>query len=383
MAIRLKAIAINSLIVIVSTVLCYLAVELIFFKILFTNVHLGVRPYLPETAGALAQSTKAGPVPHDYVAILGDSYAQGFGDWSLSIGEDESRAFHSPHAIHEITGRDVVTFGRGGAGSAEAYVLLPSRALSGSRCLIFPTIGDPDQILAYFYEGNDISDNMAFDVRVRAKYGRSDASAIDAYLASEYAAYPWWRCHGHLGDIASRMARFLFEYYTGQVDLPSEARSHPNAVLVGGNIVPSSILEGPPEFLIAAQDIAAGMLVFERSLLWLHQRFPRASITVVYIPSPLALYRPAGPEVLVGANWVPSDRLAPESERICNMVRDVTAREKLGFYNPGPALREAASTRPIHGPIDWYHFNKDGYRVFGEALARRLPEPAKVDGCGG
>jgi hypothetical protein len=381
MAIRLKTIAVNSLIVIASTALCYLAVELIFFKVLFANADLGVRPYLPETAGALAQSTKAGSVPHDYVAILGDSYAQGFGDWSLSIGEDQSRAFHSPHVIHEMTGRDVVTFGRGGAGSAEAYVLLPSRALNGSRCLIFPTIGDPDQILAFFYEGNDIADNVHFDVKVRDKYGRSDASTIDAYLASEYAGYPWWRCHSHLGDIASRMARFLYEYYTGQVDPPSLARSHPNAVLIGGHIVPSSTLEGPPGFDYSAQDIAAAMLVFERSLLWLHKRFPRASITVVYIPSPLALYRLAGPEVLVGAHRVASDQLARESERICNMVRDITAREQVGFLDPGPALREAASTRAIHGPIDWYHFNKDGYRVFGEALARRLPEPAKVDGC--
>jgi hypothetical protein len=383
MAIRLKTIAVNSLIVIFSTVVCYLAVELIFFKVLFTNVHLGVRPYLPETAGALAQSTKAGPVPHDYVAILGDSYAQGFGDWSLSIGEDQSRAFHSPHAIHEMTGRDVVTFGRAGAGSAEAYVLLPSRALNGSRCLIFPTIGDPDQILAYFYEGNDIEDNLRFDVKVRVKYGRSDASAIDAYLSSEYAAYPWWRCHAQLGDIASRMARFLYEYYTGVVDPPSLARDHPNAVLTGGNIVPSSTREGPPGFLIPAPDIAAGMLVFERSLLWLHKRFPRTAITVVYIASPLALYRQAGPEVVVGVRRFPSDQLARESGRICNFVRDITAREQVGFFNPGPVLREAASTRAMHGPLDWYHFNKDGYRVFGDALARRLPEPAKVDGCGG
>jgi hypothetical protein len=145
---RMRAIGINALIVVVSTVIGYLVLELVFFRPVLVNITLPVRPFLPETAGVLVQNTKAGTVPHNYVAILGDSYAEGIGDWLLQVGDDDSHGFHAAHVIHAMTGRDVVTFGKGNAGSAEAYVLLPMRALNGGRCLIFPTLEDPGQIIA-------------------------------------------------------------------------------------------------------------------------------------------------------------------------------------------------------------------------------------------
>ena len=35
-------------------------------------------------------------------------------------------------------------------------------------------------------------------------------------------------------------------------------------------------------------------------------------------------------------------------------------------------LREAARQRAIHGPGDWKHFNEDGYRLLGRAIADYL-----------
>ena len=61
----------------------------------------------------------------------------------LHANGDDTKLFHAAHVIHARTGRDVVTFGQGGAGSAEAFVRLPTRAIEGSRCVIFPTIEDP------------------------------------------------------------------------------------------------------------------------------------------------------------------------------------------------------------------------------------------------
>jgi hypothetical protein len=98
--------------------------------VLLPNVQLKLRPHLPEAAGVLVQSSKAAAVPKSYVAILGDSYAEGNGDWQLSVAEDEAAAFHSAHVIHSLTGRDVVSFGRGGASSAEALVRQPARTFA-------------------------------------------------------------------------------------------------------------------------------------------------------------------------------------------------------------------------------------------------------------
>ncbi len=367
---RLKAIAINAIVVVISLTLAYLVVELVFFRLLFGNVHLAARPYLPETAGALVQRTKAGLVPRNYVAILGDSYAEGWGDESLKAGDDFGRWFSASDVIHELTGRDVVTFGKAGAGSAEAFVMLPSRALEGSRCATFPSIGDPDQVFAYFFEGNDLYDNSEFAKRVSAKYGQAGTQEIDAYLSTQYAAYPWWKCHVHLADVASRMIRFYYAYYTGQPLLPYKPQ-WPQGPSIG----------------LDDKEIGPAITVFERSLAWLRRRLPHSNITVVYIPSPLSIYLRLGPSVAYDDSKFigpyTAEQVLPRSKQVCELVRSATERAQIGFADPGPALREAAMIQPIHGPLDWVHFNARGYRTFGVFLAHRLTQPANaVDPCG-
>src|SRR3981081_1614275 len=132
-----------------STIISYLIIEAFFFRVIFPVADPSVRPHLPETPGVLAQRTKAGFVPRDYIAILVDSMAEGLGDALLAAGNNEARAFHAAHVVHDLTGRDVVSFGRGGSSSAEGLVRQPARILGGSHCLIFPTIEDPGRIVAY------------------------------------------------------------------------------------------------------------------------------------------------------------------------------------------------------------------------------------------
>jgi len=170
---RFRTRLVNFSVALVATIVSYFLIEALFFRVILPVADPSVRPQLPETPGVLAQSSKAHFVPRDYVAILGDSFAEGLGDALLAAGNNEARAFHAAHVIHDLTGRDVVSFGRGGAGSAEGLVRQPAHILAGSRCLMFPTIEDPDRIFAYFYEGNDIQDNLAFGRKVAQALGRS------------------------------------------------------------------------------------------------------------------------------------------------------------------------------------------------------------------
>lgn len=364
----LKALAINATIVIVSFVLAYLAVELIFFRLIFANVQLAARPYLPETAGALVQKTKAGLVPHNYVAILGDSYAEGWGDESLKAGDDFSRWFQAGNVIHELTGRDVVTLGKAGAGSAEAFVQLPSRALEGSGCATFPSIGNPDQVFAYFYEGNDLVDNVEFAKHVRDKYGQAGTREIDVYLSDVYAAYPWWKCHWHLADVASRMIKFYYAYYKGEAGVPYTPQW----------------AQGP-SIGMDDKDLDTAIVVFDRSLAWLRGRLPHTNITVVYIPSPLAIYHRLGSEAKYDySNFTrgyTAEQTIPRSKVVCELVRNASVRAQVGFADAGPALHVAALSQSIHGPRDWVHFNERGYRALGKMLAIRLARPTIVDPC--
>src|SRR5262249_28303025 len=124
----------------------------------------------------------------------------------------EALPFGPADVLHSLTGRDVVSFGRGGSSNAEGLVRQPARILAGSRCMIFPTLPEPAQILAFFYAGNDIQDNLRFLAKVRASYGNDDATTVDRYLAEQYASFPFVQCHLYLGDTIGRMARFAYEY---------------------------------------------------------------------------------------------------------------------------------------------------------------------------
>jgi len=110
--------------------------------------------------GILAQPTKRAALPKDYVAILGDSFAHGAGNWLLSADHNDNPPFHSTYAIHQSTGRDVVTFANSGSGSIDGLILHPVRAFETINSSPFIKILPPETVVIYFYEGNDLANNV-------------------------------------------------------------------------------------------------------------------------------------------------------------------------------------------------------------------------------
>ena len=60
----------------VSLLLTTLLLE-VAFRMCLPWLPLRFRGYLPAEAGVVAQTSKQGLLPKDYIAILGDSYARG------------------------------------------------------------------------------------------------------------------------------------------------------------------------------------------------------------------------------------------------------------------------------------------------------------------
>jgi hypothetical protein len=378
----------NASLVLVSTIVGYLAIEFIFFRVIFPLFDPSPRPPLPETPGVLAQNTKAGYVPHNYVAILGDSMAEGLGDALLVETNNQGRGFHAAHVIRNLTGVDVVTFGRGGSGSAEAFVRQAARILGGSRCAFFPTLDGPRRIFAYFYEGNDIQDNLRFASKVAQRFGSSSGAAIDAYLSDQYANFPKWHCHRYLFDVAGRLGRFFYVYYVTGIDPFFKPVSHGRGIVVGEDTIdPPDVLEGPA-LEVSDDSIRAGMTVFDRSLSWLRTSFPNVPVTVVHVPAALSIYRlndtsyrySIEPRDEGQSGWASAAQIARNSDFLCDEVRAASVRHGVGFLDTRPALRQVAATRLLHGPIDWHHFNRQGYQVLGTVLAGRT-DPTLVDSC--
>jgi len=235
----------------------------------------------------------------------------------------------------------------------------------------------PRQIFVYFYEGNDIEDNLNFAAKVMTDFSRVTPEQIDRYLDEHYAAESFWRCHLALLDSASRMVQFVYQHYVSGLDLEycGANEPHTNRLVVDGHILDAPALQGPA---VALSDklIQIGMDVLERSLSWLQRRFEDVPITIVYIPSPLSVYRIAGEtEAYCRSSRIGSADVARSlrnSDLMSGLVQKIATSKGMGFIDARPALRSVATTTLIHGPRDWDHLNEAGYRALGLLVAAHV-----------
>jgi hypothetical protein len=373
---RLKTYLANTALVAVSVLLTYFVMEFAFFRVLLPGMPLQLRPHLPDVADVLVQNSKSEFLPHDYIALLGDSYAEGIGDWLWQTGGNRAKPFHSANVIHDLTGRDVVSFGKGGAGSAEGIVERPAGVFSGNSCYLFPSVEPPSQMFIYYYEGNDVEDNLGFEAKVQRRYGHLDAQTIDRYLTDVYAQGNPWDCHLELFDTTTRMVKFLYEYYLAGVDISPCAvganGAGGNRLLVAGQAVAAPTLQGPA-LNVNPDAIHAAMAVLDRSLNWLRKRFEGVPTTVVYVPSPLSVYHHAGEDVsYCNVGLVPADRVESNSDLISDLVQKTAANQGFPFLDARPTMRALTASTVIHGPRDWAHFNEAGYRALGALISAHV-----------
>ncbi len=343
----------------------------------------GMAHFFPVAATIWWQPSAPHPDRHDYIAILGDSYAAGMGDWHAAR-RSRLEPYHSADVIRARTGRDVLSFGRAGAGSAEALVLYPAQALAAGRCLIFGQPRRPSEIVFYFYEGNDLDNNVAFMEEVLKV--TSDAPDLFARTTRQFeAGYASAGLGTCLGYFASSL-RGLFDtaLYVLSADSPPDV--DPNEVLVDGRVqsVPGSLQA--PALELDPHELRAALTVTEAGLAWLRRALPGTRVTVVLLPSVLTSYLPGSQSVTVqiyhdGEEVQPAADVAAQSDLICQELSAIAARQGMRFVDTRPALRAAARGALIHGPLDWRHFNRTGYTRLGETVAAVLSGETPPQPC--
>jgi hypothetical protein len=166
-----------------------------------------------------------------------------------------------------------------------------------------------------------------------------------------------------------------------------------NRVIVAGMPVAVPALQVPSLGLDEAA-IDAAVVTYERALAWLRRRYPAIPVTLVYIPSPAAVYRHAAAELLSSGVMFPSEHpVEPRefrpfpvsavylnSQKICEKIRAVTLAGGADFIETRRPFRAAAAGAAIHGPRDWAHLNERGYRLLGALIAARIGE-RPADAC--
>jgi hypothetical protein len=359
--------------------------------LLASRVPLASRLYLPPPLWVLGASSKDGLVPRDWVLVLGDSYAAGSGDWLIeAVARGGNPPFQVTHLLHERLGRDVIDFGKGGADSVNATAYSVSKRFAQLRR---NGLADPDDVVVYFYEGNDLNDNLR---RARKDFGLGEREAgsytaeeLDERIAERASEGLWKGLPGMLygpyvvQKFLKREAEAIeedggaskggFVRATG-AEAGGEDR---NRVVSGGEpwVFETSVQAPALELTEDETDLALGML--DGSLRWVERRFQGAGLTLVYLPSPVTCYEIRSPIVRAqsyegrGTDF-DAERVVARSDALRARVAAIAADRGIAFVDATPALRERARVEPVHGPVDGGHLNRAGYEVLADLLAPRL-----------
>ena len=360
---------------------------------LYLRLAPGLMPVLssqvPMAAILWWQPAAPDPSSNDYIALLGDSYAEGVGDWKAEQVDFTSPS-HSADVIHDLSGRNVLSYGRRGAGSAEGLVRLPAEALGAGDCFYFPSLLLPQEVVYYFYEGNDLEDNIQF---INERLGLSVGAAGINQASISFLEHNWGNpglkpCLLYFGKSIKSLVKTARKTIRHRLDadLP-KTPPIANRALINGEVVdlPGS-LQGPGLDL-EEHAVAAAFDIFKVSLSWLKETLPGIKITIVHLPSVLSTYNLVGPRVSVenvdkSTSVYPTTEVDSRSDDICRRLRHITLRSGAKFFDARPAMRELATQRIIHGPRDWTHFNQAGYTHLGDTVASVLDGERTSSDCG-
>lgn len=402
-----RSLALKSVAVVASVLLCLTVLEWTFPcwfpRVVSTQTALTI----PDVAvRPLLQTSKNSFIPDRYIALLGDSYAEGAGDWAESVLQIPAARYHSAHLLHEATGIDVISFGVSGAGSVRGIVTRPVGLLAYIRHYIARKMPDPDVAIIYFYEGNDLNENanyfsssfpflfsmdQQFSTTVYQKYLQQ--FAVEKNVSYYLSLNDRWLRHLPFLHFVVTQARQIagmapekvivpgLSKELGKVWLPPvvkpSGQGAVNHAWIDGKLVSlPDQLQGPPMDLNALEEQQA-WFAFEQSITYIRREMPDTRFVLVYIPSVILCYAMEGERVsrqpydrpLGEYSW---QQLQAKHAALVERFYRIGAENGMTTINATPYLQQSTQRFALHGPQDWNHFNRQGYEVFSEVVLAGL-----------
>ncbi len=378
---------------------CYTALEAsVLYWLPYVFPISSVMAHLDPDIQVLAQYSKRGEVPRNYIAIFGDSYAFGQGDWLLHQQGKPAPFYNTTHLLHEKMKRDVVSFGRPASSSIKGYLEDPISQLAFIRSIKTDVMEDPAIAILYFYEGNDVVDNWKeFNVRYQGRgYLPADMNEdgkfsefIDRNILQENNTIKRSKnltlsdkliflrfSISLLKNESIRLSKYIENQINPKPHRPifkPQPREH-NKILVSSRKenIPDR-LQVPPVALLP-DEIDISMKIFERTLREVRKRWPNTRFGIVYVPSVATAYHIVSDSVNIydvdRGKTYESSLILPSSDSTCSRIQKIAHSNGMYFLDARPAIRQAAEGQLLHGPVDWLHFNEAGYRVLSDEIEK-------------
>lgn len=374
---------------ILGTALAWILFEFLVLPTIPRHLGLAHRAHLPAPMFLIGQRSIQQFPPRDYVLYLGDSNAEGWGDWlSTVIEEGGDPAFNAADLAAAAADRDILNLGSGGASSVSGTAFLVEKRFAA---LARFGLGDPDGVIVQFYAGNDIDGNIDDFAR--------DTGALDSSVAP--ASYVAQRAE--VGRLQGRFGTLLLPYMVSNAlrgqsaGLETQFKAHPwvaddgsdpereNVVRVGAARYRFEGSLENPAVLLSEQELALGLDLLEASVAWVRARFPAAAVAVAYVPAPTCCYELVTGHVLAKSVLPREPRttraaVAARAEHLRRAVAEIAHRQGARFLDATEPLRRAGREQLVHGPRDAFHLNRRGYEVLAGVIEPWVREVPRSNG---
>ncbi len=364
-----------------SVLFICLLCEFVLFRLFLPVMPPRLYGFVPEEVRVLAQSSKRFATPKDYIAVIGDSYAVGLGDWLKASYNNLFPEYQTTHVIHKKLKKDVLSFGQTG-GESITNVVAFLNIYKGVNATRLFSIEEPKTIVVYFYEGNDLIDSISFLSRHFPSALKNKINDPEVYAAFMGKFIMSDRISSWKDNLF--FFRFIKNIITSRdkrgfyiSEKPPPGRYNKISIDGATVIIPDKLQS--PALELTEEEIDLAVSVFEGSLISLSNRFPFASIKVVYIPSPLSSYELVSSRISFEPSLGRGEISRPDivfkrSDDMREMIKEVAQKHSFDFVDSRPYIEKYSRRNLVHGPIDWNHFNKYGYLALAEAVLSILNE---------
>jgi hypothetical protein len=328
---------------------------------------------------------------NEYTLLVGDSYTFGNGDSRLN-GEYNYSIPH--HMFSNNRNLNFFNAGRSGSDSFSAvkYVYYLYNLIDQS-IFLKNSIKEPNKIIFFFYEGNDIM----FNARSRYKkmnncsFFNKKLNTTDKFFESNFYVLKFFyynlrhqlNLNVQKGNLVSLLKIILSEKnYTkleNKYGTPDKINNYSNIILFNSNISKSVDFPQFPPFEITSDLLDQSYKILDLSLNCLNSKFPNVEKYFVYIPSPAVLYNFADDKILVQSDI--SDHkffyksvleFKKESLMYEKIISKIAQKNSLKIISIRNKLLRYSKNELIHGIKDFHHFNSLGYKLTAEILLEEI-----------
>ena len=363
--------------------------------------------FLIHTSGPinrLAQYSKSEIVPDSHIALIGDSNVYGFGRWLYDNSWSMKQpSFATHHLLHKLLNKEFIAFGYPGHGNMGSCLSTISEYNLLSDSWIWPKLKLPSQVLVFFYEGNDLENNLhelehrgfedlqqnfnETETKIREIIAIEEKNLADRWSFLDHSAF-YNIASGIFKNYKSKWFNSDQKKYIKEVSVNNKNQSEKsipkkaskNTALISDREIDLGSSEGPALHLSKYEtDIA--LEISKQSFQIIKNYFNDSIVVIVYLPSSLSIYSFINDSVhpttfcLDGkkrdTNFSHVD-VIKRNNYLRRRVKSIAETLQIEFIDTTKQFKEFGKSTVLHGPRDPIHLNRNEYEKLAEILANKI-----------